>query len=186
MKNSAYFSVPVLFLCLLLLLTGCGVHDQNSEEDKEGRVSESAQIRPDDDEIVWSEVNENGVDVDLLMENTDREVLEYIARQLQDLCDQIGKKGEEDKNYWLTGQWYADATESARYQNVVSLGRKAMKPLLLILCRSDTSGMYEWICSKALEEVSGFDFSDTNNGAGWKNSEEFLEMFIDRITEQKR
>ncbi len=68
----------------------------------------------------------------------------------------------------------------------MSLGRKAMKPLLLILCRSDVSGMYEWICSKALEEVSGFDFSDTNNGAGWKNSEEFLELFIDRIIEQKR
>ncbi len=86
--------VPVLFLCLLLLLTACGVHDQSTEEDKEDRVSENAQIRPDDEEIIWSEVNENGIDEDLLTENTDREDLEYIARQLQDLCDQIGKKGE--------------------------------------------------------------------------------------------
>ena len=45
--------------------------------------------------------------------------------------------------------------------------------------------MYEWVCSKALDKISGFDFSGLNNGAGWSNSREFLKAFTDKIIEQK-
>ena len=41
------------------------------------------------------------------------------------------------------------------------------------------------VCSKALTEISGFDFSGENDGAGWRNSKEFLELFIAKIIEQR-
>lgn len=53
-----------------------------------------------------------------------------------------------------------------------------MKPLFLIIYKSKQAGMYEWVCSKVLDEISGFDFS-------WSNSKEFLKAFTDKIIEQK-
>ena len=41
-------------------------------------------------------MNENGVDEDLLMKNIDEETPEYVAQQLQDLCDEIDEKGIRD------------------------------------------------------------------------------------------
>lgn len=88
--------------------------------------------------------------------------------------------------YWLTGQWYNDIMQSKQYNNVISLGKKAMKPLFLIVYKSPEAGMYEWTCSKALTKLSKFDFSNENNGCGWGNSREFLKMFIDRVIAQKK
>ena len=141
-------------------------------------------VRENYEEIVWDEVSENGVDEDLLIRNINEDTLEYIAEQLQDLCTQINEKGDKDKDYWLTGQWYSDATDSKQYQSVVSLGKEAMKPLFLILYKSGNSGMYEWICSKALEEISGYDFSEENNGNGWSDAAEFLELFINKVADR--
>lgn len=45
--------------------------------------------------------------------------------------------------------------------------------------------MYEWICSTALDAISSFDFSGENDGAGWSNPKEFLDLFIDKIIEPK-
>lgn len=132
-------------------------------------------------EITWDEINENGVDEELLIENIDKEKLEYIANELQNLCNEIEKKSKEDKDYWLKGTWHSDALDSKEYKNVLALKEEAMKPLFLIIYKSDNAGMYEWICAKALEEISGFDFTNENNGNGWTNSKEFLEMFINRI-----
>lgn len=42
------------------------------------------------------------------------------------------KKGK-NKNYWLTGQWHNDVVASKQYTNVVSLNKKAIKPLFLII-----------------------------------------------------
>ena len=44
--------------------------------------------------------------------------------------------------------------------------------------------MYEWICSKALEEISGYDFSEENNGNGWSDATEFLELFINKVVDR--
>ena len=60
-----------------------------------------------------------------------------------------------------------------------------MKPPFLILYKSPNSGMYEWICSTALDAISSFDFSGENDGAGWSNPKEFLDLFIDKIIEPK-
>ncbi len=138
-----------------------------------------------DTEISWDEISADGVDEGLLMKNTDKGMLEYTAQQLQDLCRQIDEKANEDKEYCLRGQWHDNALGSEEYKNVVSLKEKAMRPLFLIIYKSENAGMYEWICSKALEEISGYDFTDKNNGIGWRNSKEFLEFFIEKVNEER-
>lgn len=138
------------------------------------------------EDVVWDEVTENGVDEELLLKNIDEKTLTFIAQQFQDICKKIGEKEKKDKFYWLKGEWYHDVMDSKQYHNVILLGNKAMKPLFLIIYKSPIAGLYEWICSKALTEISGFDFSNENNGARWGNSKECLEMFIDRVLEQKK
>ena len=179
----------VAILCMMDVWQEGGTAEKAEEVEAAQTDETEAQAFADGEgpgEITWDETGEDGtVDEVLLIENTDTETLTYVAQQLQDLCSEIGEKGEKDKTYWLTGQWYSDATGSEQYANVVSLGEKAEKPLFLIIWKSENAGMYEWVCSRALDEISGLDFSEENNGAGWRDSKEFLEMFIRRIAEQR-
>jgi|GEM_PF-2001378 len=191
MKTNRHIILTV-FLIMMMCLSGCSgrssddpktVHEDMKEAFEEwgGRSSVETDLP-----IVWDEITENGVDEDKLIENVDTDTLESIAGQLQGLCRKIDQKGEVDKEYWLRGEWYDDALKSEEYAYVVSLKEKAVKPLFLILYKSENAGMYEWICAKALEEISGYDFSSENNRNGWKDSREFLELFIQRVVESKK
>lgn len=198
MKRNGYAVLLFMLLCLLLTASACGRTDDVRQEGGTAAKPEEVEAAQTDEtetqafadgegpgEITWEEIGEDGaVNEALLFANTDEEMLVYVARQLQDLCAEIDRKGERDRTYWLTGQWYSDAMGSEQYANVVHLGEKAVKPLFLIIYKSESAGMYEWVCSKALDEISGLDFSEENNGAGWRDSKEFLEMFIRRIVEQ--
>lgn len=207
-----YIFLAMLVICLILLFSSCknqkDFSNNNNKIKTEKQVStkKEEKLEPNEDktepnedktepnedktepneDIVWDEVTENGVDEELLLKNIDEKTLTFIAQQFQDICTKIGEKEKKDKFYWLKGEWYHDVMDSKQYHNVILLGNKAMKPLFLIIYKSPIAGLYEWICSKALTEISGFDFSNENNGAGWRNSKEFLEMFIDRVLEQKK
>ena len=192
-----YIFLAMLVICLILFFSSCKNQKDFSNNNKiktEKQVStkKEEKLEPNEDktepneDIVWDEVTENGVDEELLLKNIDEKTLTFIAQQFQDICTKIGEKEKKDKFYWLKGEWYHDVMDSKQYHNVILLGNKAMKPLFLIIYKSPIAGLYEWICSKALTEISGFDFSNENNGAGWRNSKEFLEMFIDRVLEQKK
>lgn len=207
-----YIFLAMLVICLILLFSSCknqkDFSNNNNKIKTEKQVSTKKEeklepsedkLEPNEDktepneekvdrneDIVWDEVTENGVDEELLLKNIDEKTLKFIAQQFQDICKKIGEKEKKDKFYWLKGEWYHDVMDSKQYHNVILLGNKAMKPLFLIIYKSPIAGLYEWICSKALTEISGFDFSNENNGAGWGNSKEFLEMFIDRVLEQKK
>ena len=207
-----YIFLAMLVICLILLFSSCknqkDFSNNNNKIKTEKQVStkKEEKLEPNEDktepnedktepnedkvdrneDIVWDEVTENGVDEELLLKNIDEKTLTFIAQQFQDICEKIGEKEKKDKFYWLKGEWYHDVMDSKQYHNVILLGNKAMKPLFLIIYKSPIAGLYEWICSKALTEISGFDFSNENNGAGWGNSKEFLEMFIDRVLEQKK
>lgn len=207
-----YIFLAMLVICLILLFSSCknqkDFSNNNNKIKTEKQVStkkeeklESNEEKVDrnedktepseekvdrNEDVVWDEVTENGVDEELLLKNIDEKTLTFIAQQFQDICKKIGEKEKKDKFYWLKGEWYHDVMDSKQYHNVILLGNKAMKPLFLIIYKSPIAGLYEWICSKALTEISGFDFSNENNGAGWGNSKEFLEMFIDRVLEQKK
>ena len=207
-----YIFLAMLVICLILLFSSCknqkDFSNNNNKIKTEKQVSTKKEeklepsedkLEPNEDKtepseekvdrneyIVWDEVTENGVDEELLLKNIDEKTLTFIAQQFQDICKKIGEKEKKDKFYWLKGEWYHDVMDSKQYHNVILLDKKAMKPLFLIIYKSPIAGLYEWICSKALTEISGFDFSNENNGAGWGNSKEFLEMFIDRVLEQKK
>lgn len=193
-----YIFLAMLVICLILLFSSCknqkDFSNNNNKIKTEKQVStkKEEKLEPNEDkvdrneDIVWDEVTENGVDEELLLKNIDEKTLTFIAQQFQDICEKIGEKEKKDRFYWLKGEWYHDVMDSKQYHNVILLGNKAMKPLFLIIYKSPIAGLYEWICSKALTEISGFDFSNENNGAGWGNSKEFLEMFIDRVLEQKK
>lgn len=200
-----YIFLAMLVICLILLFSSCknqkDFSNNNNKIKTEKQVStkKEEKLEPTEDkteptedkvdrneDIVWDEVTENGVDEELLLKNIDEKTLTFIAQQFQDICTKIGEKEKKDKFYWLKGEWYHDVMDSKQYHNVILLGNKAMKPLFLIIYKSPIAGLYEWICSKALTEISGFDFSNENNGAGWGNSKEFLEMFIDRVLEREK
>lgn len=207
-----YIFLAMLVICLIFLFSSCknqkDFSNNNNKIKTEKQVStkkeeklESNEEKVDrnedktepseekvdrNEDVVWDEVTENGVDEELLLKNIDEKTLTFIAQQFQDICKKIGEKEKKDKFYWLKGEWYHDVMDSKLYHNVILLGNKAMKPLFLIIYKSPIAGLYEWICSKALTEISGFDFSNENNGAGWGNSKECLEMFIDRVLEQKK
>lgn len=200
-----YIFLAMLVICLILLFSSCknqkDFSNNNNKIKTEKQVStkKEEKLEPNEDttepneekvdrneDIVWDEVTENGVDEELLLKNIDEKTLTFIAQQFQDICKKIGEKEKKDKFYWLKGEWYHDVMDSKQYHNVILLGNKAMKPLFLIIYKSPIAGLYEWICSKALTEISRFDFSNENNGAGWGNSKECLEMFIDRVLEQKK
>lgn len=200
-----YIFLAMSVICLILFFSSCknqkDFSNNNNKIKTEKQVStkKEEKLEPNEDktepneekvdrneDVVWDEVTENGVDEELLLKNIDEKTLTVIAQQFQDICTKIGEKEKKDKFYWLKGEWYHDVMDSKQYHNVILLGNKAMKPLFLIIYKSPIAGLYEWICSKALTEISGFDFSNENNGAGWGNSKEFLEMFIDRVLEQKK
>ena len=200
-----YIFLAMLVICPILLFSSCknqkDFSNNNNKIKTEKQVStkKEEKLEPNEDktetneekvdrneDVVWDEVTENGVDEELLLKNIDEKTLKFIAQQFQDICKKIGEKEKKDKFYWLKGEWYHDVMDSKQYHNVILLDKKAMKPLFLIIYKSPIAGLYEWICSKALTEISGFDFSNENNGAGWGNSKEFLEMFIDRVLEQKK
>ena len=200
-----YIFLAMLVICLILFFSSCknqkdfSNNNNKTKTEKQVSTKKEEKLEPNEDKtepsedktepnenIVWDEVTENGVDEELLLKNIDEKTLTFIAQQFQDICKKIGEKEKKDKFYWLKGEWYHDVMDSKQYHNVILLGNKAMKPLFLIIYKSPIAGLYEWICSKALTEISGFDFSNENNGAGWGNSKEFLEMFIDRVLEQKK
>lgn len=193
-----YIFLAMLVICPILLFSSCknqkdfSNNNNKTKTEKQVSTKKEEKLEPNEEkvdrneDVVWDEVTENGVDEELLLKNIDEKTLTFIAQQFQDICKKIGEKEKKDKFYWLKGEWYHDVMDSKQYHNVILLGNKAMKPLFLIIYKSPIAGLYEWICSKALTEISGFDFSNENNGAGWGNSKEFLEMFIDRVLEQKK
>lgn len=45
-----------------------------------------------------------GLSFNKVQENIRSPTIIHISKQLQDICKEIEENGQEDKNYWLTGQ----------------------------------------------------------------------------------
>ena len=135
--------------------------------------------------IEWVEISEDGVDEDAFLENLDTELLNEIAAEFQSLVDEVQQKQIEDPESVLRGEWIGDITECGRYIKVVNMGVRAMKPLYWIIYKSDNQGLYEYTCCMALEELSGYDFTDAD-GMGWATSKEFLDRFTMRIISDRK
>lgn len=164
----------------------------------DGSVSESSPRRIDhvyrisrllpsaENKLTWAELSESGVDEKLLWQSINQEDLKNVAARLQAVVRLISEKGEADRTYWLTPQWLADAKNSEQYKKVIAMGSDAVKPLYLIIYKSPTEGLYEYICAMALDELTGFKIKDEYPGTGWVTSKDFLRKFNARILEKQR
>ena len=127
--------------------------------------------------IEWNEITEDGVNEKLLVQNVNIKDLEKIATLLQSLSEEIAQKEKEDINFYLSAGWYKYTLDSQQFNEVISMGNEAIKPLYLIIYKSPNQGSYEYICAMALSKL--LDFDDVT--ASWSTSKEFLEKFNKKV-----
>ncbi|MBQ9298350.1 MAG: hypothetical protein IJ223_04915 [Clostridia bacterium] len=121
--------------------------------------------------INWNEITENGVDEQMLFKNINTDDLEKIAALLQNLTEEIGEKERADYQFAFEAKWYEYTLESKQFNQVLSMGNKAVKPLYFIIYKSSSQGLYEYICCMAIQRITNYQIED------WNNSKDFLEKF---------
>jgi hypothetical protein len=140
---------------------------------------------PEENVTEWLGISADGVDEDAFLNSLDIGLLEEIASEFYALAKDIQQKEINDPEYVLRGEWSRDTVSSDRYIKVINMGESAMKPLYWIIYKSSSQGFYEYVCCLALQELSGFDFSDAvTQSQGWATSKEFLDLFTQRILEE--
>ena len=135
-------------------------------------------------EITWEEITAEGVNEEMLFENVDQEILKLIATEIQSMIEEQTKEERENPNILLEEGW-TRIFKKEQYKNVLNIGTPAMKPLYFIIYKSEKAGLYEYICSYALYELSGYNFTKEDGSLTWKNSKEFLERFNEKIIEDR-
>ena len=130
-----------------------------------------------EENMEWNEITENGVNEELLLQNVNAKDLEKISTLLQSLSAEIAQKEIEDINFYLSAGWYKYTLDSQQFNEVINMGKDAIKPLYLIIYKSPNQGSYEYICAMALSKLVNFnDVIDS-----WSTSKEFLEMFNQKV-----
>ena len=125
----------------------------------------------------WNEITAKGVNEELLLQNVNTKDLEKISTLLQSLSAEIAQKEKEDINFYLSAGWYKYTLDSQQFNEVINMGKDAIKPLYLIIYKSPNQGSYEYICAMALSKLVNFnDVIDS-----WSTSKEFLEMFNQKV-----
>lgn len=85
-------------------------------------------------------------------ESIDTETLETIAAELQAMCDEVIEEEQQNPEIMFT-EGFPRVFEKERYKKVIGMCDIAMKPLYLIIYKSENSGMYEYICARALYDL---------------------------------
>lgn len=173
--------VSLIFsLTALSMITGCGKVVENiKKEDTKDNIIENNKV------ITWEEITDEGINEVELFNNLDLQLLEKIASLFQNLDKEIAEKEIVSPEYVLRGNWVQDIIKSEQYKEVISIGKKAMKPLYWIIYKSDNQGRYEYICALALEELSGFNFDEDGDEVKWASSKEFLKEFNKKVISNK-
>lgn len=140
-------------------------------------VSNDNNVVNSEENIEWDEITEKGVNEKLLLQNVNTKDLEKISTLLQSLSAEIAQKEKEDINFYLSAGWYKYTLDSQQFNEVINMGKDAIKPLYLIIYKSPNQGSYEYICAMALSKLVNFnDVIDS-----WSTSKEFLEMFNQKV-----
>lgn len=112
-----YIFLAMLVICLILFFSSCKNQKDFSNNNNKIKTEKQVSTKKEDktepneekvdrnEDVVWDEVTENGVDEELLLKNIDEKTLTFIAQQFQDICKKIGEKEKKDKFYWLKGEW---------------------------------------------------------------------------------
>lgn len=134
--------------------------------------------------VEWNEINESGVNEDLLLQNIDINLLKEIARNLQGAIEEEVNEERENPELVLTEGW-ARIFNKEGYKNVINIGKPAMKPLYYILYKSPNNSLYEYLCATALQEISGIGYQKGDSTYDWNNAKEYLEIFTKEIIKNK-
>jgi hypothetical protein len=192
----------ILLLLILVLATSCQdkissepsieLNMENSDDVEIIQNEDNDYIEPDnitDTEVIsiaweWAGISEGGINEDEFIATLDWNQFELIALELQTLSSEILQKQREDPESVLRGDWYDDIKNSEHYISVVDMAENAQKPLYWIIFKSENQGLYEYICSMALDEIYGHDFTEESE-FGWTRSKEFLEFLTRDILKNK-
>ncbi len=98
--------------------------------------------------------------------------LDEINTNMNSLMSEIETGMRTNPQLAMMGSPIDFIKESQSYKNIVGLGLKAVKPLYDKLYESHDAGLYEYILSLAIEEITQEEFV-YNTEYGWKNSLEF-------------
>ena len=161
-------------------LTQPTVQTQSPEINSSGQIEltdppENPPSENNKDQFSWAPVNE-----DQFVDELNITHLEMIAEEIQSLITEIQEKERADPDYVLQGKWNEDFRSSQQYHEVLDLGLEAVKPAYYIIYKSPKSGLYEYIIASAIDEITGYDYSVTED-YGWSNSKQFLEMYNDKV-----
>lgn len=172
-KNALFIKIIFVFLLVIggyVLLFNKNLNNINTNE---GLKYDEEEII--DENITWDEITISGVDEEMLIKNINTSDLEHIASLLQGLTSEIGEREREDYQFVLEGKWYSYILESEQFKKVFMMGNKALKPLYLIVYKSPSQGLYEYICCMAMERITNYEIGN------WNNSKNFLELFNNYI-----
>ena len=175
-----------VFICFTMFfsLISCNSSTADSENDGVHTQSKNPNITSDKavdnklTKITWDEITSDGVNEKLLIDSTDTEILSYVAKEVQTIVDEETEAERANPKIVITEGW-TRVFKSERYKNVLDLGQSAMKPLYLIIYKSEYASEYEYICASALYELSGYDFD-------WINSKDFLQKFNEKIISDRQ
>ncbi len=175
----------------IFLITACSFSNENdlsgsngAEQSKENSHDESSESEEITDIIIdsWEYVTFDGItDEKAFLDGTTEEIRNIVSDNLQQLCDKIAKEEQNDPNFISEGKWFEYFVTSEEYQTVLELEESALNPLYFIIYKSENQGLYEYICSYAIYEISGL--KDSDNDITWSTSKEFLDLFTEKIIE---
>lgn len=106
--------------------------------------------------------------------------LDDINTNMNSLMTEIETEMRTNPQVAMMGSPINIIKESQSYKNIVALGLQAVKPLYDKLYDSRDAGLYEYILSLAIEEISQEEFI-YNATYGWKNSLEFRMAYETKV-----
>lgn len=177
--------IVFVFLCVIMALETIGCGKEKKIEGNKTNTPVSSENR-EEKEITWDEITKEGVNESLFLENLDTKLLEEIASNLQSAIEEETKDEMENPEIVLTEGWVR-IFKKEQYKKVIAMGKPAMKPLYWILYKSKNNGQYEYLCAKALQEISGITFEDKEKGTmGWSTASEYFTLFTEEIIKRKK
>ena len=164
-------------IVLALLLCACGSAPAQPEQTQPEDLTQA----PDP----WAAITEYGVDEAAFLAALDTSLLEKVAAELQTAVDEEAAAEQANQELVLTEGW-TRIFQSPQYQNVLARGKEAMPALYWIIYKSESNGLYEYVCANALYELSGYDFTIADGVRQWDNAKALLPLFNEKVLEERQ
>lgn len=175
----------VLFLIIIVLgMTGCVKTNSNNPSIDE-KTDKPIISDKQEEEVTWDEITKEGINESLFLDNLDTNLLEEIASNLQSVIEEETQDEINNPEIVLT-EGFTRIFKKNQYKKVIAMGKPAMKPLYWILYKSKNNGLYEYLCARALQDISGITFEDKETGTmGWSTANEYFQLFTEEIIKRR-